>query len=230
MTDEPLARRADDTDEPLARRADDTDESLARRADDTDEPLARRADDTDESQESNATTAALEVIETALKESDLEYAFHEGIDGAPSGIVVEVPGERRLITNTIFSVGDHALRIEAFICRKPDEDHEKVYRYLLRRNRRLFGLAYTLDNLGDIYLVGRLALESVVPEMIDGILGQVVQAVEADFNMLLELGFHSSIQKEWDWRVKRGESLKNLRAFEHLIDEGPDDLDDHHGG
>ena len=180
----------------------------------TDEPLARRADD----------TAPLDVIETALKESELDYSFHEGADGARSGVVVAVPGERRLITNTILTIGTHSVRIEAFICRKPDEDHEKVYRYLLRRNRRLFGVAYTLDNLGDIYLVGRIALESVSPKVIDGILGQVVQAVDADFNMLLELGFHSSIQKEWDWRVKRGESLKNLRAFEHLIDD--DDSDD----
>jgi hypothetical protein len=170
-----------------------------------------------------ADNPALDVIEATLKESDLDYAFHEGSDGAPSGVVVAVPGERRLITNTIFTVGDHTVRIEAFICRKPDEDFEKVYRYLLRRNRRLFGLAYTLDNLGDIYLVGKIALASVSPEVIDGILGQVVQAVESDFNMLLELGFHSSIQKEWEWRVKRGESLKNLKAFEHLIDDQDED-------
>jgi hypothetical protein len=169
--------------------------------------------------------SALDVIEATLKDSELEYAFHEGVDGAPSGIVVEVPGERRLITNTILTVGTHSVRIEAFVCRRPDEDHEKVYRYLLRRNRRLFGVAYTIDNLGDIYLVGRIALDSVTPQVIDGILGQVLQAVESDFNMLLELGFHSSIQKEWDWRVKRGESLKNLRAFEHLIDEGDDQGD-----
>jgi hypothetical protein len=168
--------------------------------------------------------SALEVIEATLKEADLDYAFHEGVDGTPSGVVVAVPGERRLITNTILTVGTHSVRIEAFVCRKPDEDFEKVYRYLLRRNRRLFGVAYTLDNLGDIYLVGRIALSSVTAEVIDGILGQVLQAVEADFNMLLELGFHSSIQKEWDWRVKRGESLKNLKAFEHLIDD--DDQDD----
>jgi hypothetical protein len=169
--------------------------------------------------------SALDVIEATLKDSELEYAFHEGVDGAPSGIVVEVPGERRLITNTILTVGTHSVRIEAFVCRRPDEDHEKVYRYLLRRNRRLFGVAYTIDNLGDIYLVGRIALDSVTPQVIDGILGQVLQAVESDFNMLLELGFHSSIQKEWDWRVKRGESLKNLRAFEHLIDDGDDQGD-----
>ncbi|MCW2514987.1 MAG: hypothetical protein JWR11_4029 [Mycobacterium sp.] len=168
----------------------------------------------------------LEVIESTLKDAELDYAFVEGADGAPSGVVVQVPGERRLITNTIFTVGDHSVRIEAFICRKPDEDFEKVYRYLLRRNRRLFGVAYTLDNLGDIYLVGKIALSSVTPDVIDGILGQVVQAVEADFNMLLELGFHSSIQKEWDWRVKRGESLKNLKAFEHLIDDDDESDDD----
>ena len=165
----------------------------------------------------------LDVIEATLKDSDLQYAFHEGVDGAPSGIVVEVPGERRLITNTIFTVGTHSVRIEAFICRRPDEDHQNVYRYLLRRNRKLFGVAYTLDNLGDVYLVGRIALESVTPDVIDGLLGQVLLCVETDFNMLLELGFHSSIQKEWEWRVKRGESLKNLKAFEHLIDDADDD-------
>ena len=50
-------------------------------------------------------------------------------------------------------------------------------------------------------------------------LGQVLEAVDNDFNTLLELGFRSSIQKEWAWRVARGESLNNLRAFEHLIDD-----------
>ena len=58
---------------------------------------------------------------------------------------------------------------------------------------------------------------------IDRVLGQVLEAVDADFNTLLELGFRSSIQKEWAWRVSRGESLKNLEAFAHLIDD--DDAD-----
>ncbi|MDT5248821.1 MAG: hypothetical protein QOJ28_1455, partial [Mycobacterium sp.] len=49
--------------------------------------------------------------------------------------------------------------------------------------------------------------------------GQVVDVVDRDFNTLLELGFRTSIQKEWDWRVKRGESLQNLRAFAHLIED-----------
>ena len=58
-----------------------------------------------------------------------------------------------------------------------------------------------------------MALASVTPDEIDRVLGQVLEAVDSDFNTLLELGFRSSIQKEWEWRVSRGESLKNLRGL-----------------
>jgi hypothetical protein len=159
------------------------------------------------------------IIEDTLDQHELTYHFHEGAHGGLPGIVVELPGERRLKTNTILSIGEHSVRVEAFVCRKPDENHEGVYRFLLKRNRRLYGVAYTLDNVGDIYLVGRMALHSVTADEIDRVLGQVLEAVDSDFNTLLELGFRSSIQKEWEWRVSRGESLKNLKAFEHLIDE-----------
>lgn len=158
-------------------------------------------------------------IEASLDESELAYTRHEGSHGGLPGLIVELPGERRLKTNTILSIGEHSVRVEAFVCRKPDENFEGVYKFLLKRNRRLYGVAYTLDNVGDIYLVGRMALDSVTPDEIDRVLGQVLEAVDTDFNTLLELGFRSSIQKEWAWRVSRGESLKNLEAFEHLIDD-----------
>ncbi len=163
------------------------------------------------------TAPVAQVIEDALREHGLQYTHYEGARGG--GLVVELPGERKLITNTLLSIGDHSVRAEAFVCRKPDENFEGVYRFLLRRNRRLYGVAYTLDNLGDIYLVGRMSLDSVTAEEIDRVLGQVVEAVNSDFNTLLELGFKTSIQREWAWRVAHGESLKNLKAFAHLIDE-----------
>jgi Putative bacterial sensory transduction regulator len=167
-----------------------------------------------------------ELIEDTLKERDIVYSTHDGANGGVRGLVVELPGERKLKTNTIMSVGEHAVRVEAFVCRRPDENFEGVYRFLLKRNRKLYGIAYTLDNVGDIYLVGRMALHAVTPDEIDLVLGQVLATVDKDFNTLLELGFRSSIQKEWEWRVKRGESLKNLKAFEHLIEEDASDQAD----
>lgn len=169
------------------------------------------------------TSRVQQVIEDALNEHGLVYTHHEGAHGGLPGLIVELPGERKLKTNTLLSVGEHSVRVEAFVCRQPDENHLGVYRFLLKRNRRLYGVAYTLDNTGDIYLIGRMALEAVSPDEIDRILGQVLEAVDSDFNTLLELGFKSSIQKEWAWRVSRGESLKNLAAFEHLIDQDDDD-------
>ncbi|RRR44498.1 YbjN domain-containing protein [Mycolicibacter terrae] len=163
-----------------------------------------------------------QLIEDTLKAAELTYSEFPGAHGGLPGLVVELPGERKLKTNTMLSVGEHSVRVEAFVCRKPDENHAGVYRYLLKRNRRLYGVAYTLDNVGDIYLIGRMALASVTPEEIDRVLGQVLEAVDFDFNTLLELGFASSIQKEWEWRVSTGQSLKNLRAFEHLIDKDDD--------
>ena len=171
-----------------------------------DEPLARKA-----------TNPVQRLIEDTLDEHSLPYFHHEGAHGGPPGLIVELPGERRLKTNTILTVGEHSVRVEAFVCRKPDENHEAVYGFLLKRNRRLYGVAYTLDNLGDIYLVGRIVLSAVTAEEIDRVLGQVLEAVDEDFNTLLELGFSSSIRREWAWRVSRGESLKNLEAFAHLI-------------
>jgi hypothetical protein len=78
-------------------------------------------------------------------------------------------------------------------------------------------VTYAINELGDIFLVGRLPLPAVTDVEIDRILGAVLQYSDSSFNPLLELGFASSIRREWAWRVSRGESLSNLKAFEHLI-------------
>ncbi|WP_187689557.1 YbjN domain-containing protein [Nocardia wallacei] len=154
-----------------------------------------------------------QLIDDTLREREVDYT-REGEDV----FIVVLPGERKLKTTVMLTVGKHGVRVECFVCRKPDENFEGVYKFLLRRNRRLYGVAYTLDRVGDIYLVGRFATHTVTADELDRIFGQILEAVDADFNVLLELGFAESIRREWKWRVSRGESLKNLRAFEHLVD------------
>ncbi|HEY0637046.1 MAG TPA: YbjN domain-containing protein [Pseudonocardiaceae bacterium] len=150
----------------------------------------------------------------ALDERELTYE-HE----APGRFFVTLPGITKLRTNCWLVVGRHALLVEAFVCRRPDEEHEQVYRFLLRRNARLYGVHYTIDQAGDVYLVGRVGLHAVTADELDRLLGQVLEAADGDFNTLLELGFAGAIRREWDWRVSRGEPLANLQAFTHLVDD-----------
>ena len=151
---------------------------------------------------------AAEVIEEWLRANDLEWTQ------APEGFYsFSLPGERKLQTPVRLDVGEHALGVHAFVCRKPDENFEGVYRWLLERNLRMYAVAFALDRLGDIYLDARLPLSAVTPEELDQVLGSVLTNSDESFNTILELGFASSIRKEWEWRKLRGESTKNLEAF-----------------
>jgi hypothetical protein len=158
---------------------------------------------------------ALATVRTVLAESDL--VWKEVGDGV---FTVDLPGEKKLQTPCRLDVGEHALGIHAFVARQPDENHERVYRWLLERNLRMFGVAFAVDHLGDIYLDGRLPLTTVTPEDLDRLLGSVLTYADESFNTILELGFASSIRREWEWRKSRGESTRNLEAFRGWLERG----------
>lgn len=166
---------------------------------------------------------AEDVIRSYLTTSGLDWE-----SPAPGTFVVTLPGEHKLQTTTALSLGDHALTINAFVARNPDENHEGVYRWLLERNRRLYGVAFAIDHLGDVYLVGRVPLEGVTSEELDRLLGSVLENADGSFNTILELGFSTAIQREWAWRVDRGLPTDNLAAFAHLMETAPGDAPDDH--
>ncbi|MET7299710.1 YbjN domain-containing protein [Embleya sp. NPDC005575] len=151
---------------------------------------------------------AAETVRAALKDAGIEWE-----QSAPTTFVAVLPGTRKLKTALSLTVGAHTLAVSAFVIRHADENHAAFYRWLLERNVRMYGVAFAVDNLGDVYLNGRLPLAAVSVDEVDRILGVVLQAADDSFNTLLEIGFAGSIRREWDWRVERGESLRNLEAF-----------------
>jgi Putative bacterial sensory transduction regulator len=153
------------------------------------------------------------VIESALAASGVAYESPR-----PGAYLVKLEGEHKLATMTWLIVGTHSLHVEAFFCRQPDENHARFYRFLLERNGRTFGVHFALDPVGDVYLVGKVPLLAVTPDEIDRLLGSVLTYADENFDTALEIGFESSIRKEWQWRAKRGESLANLRAFARFAD------------
>jgi hypothetical protein len=149
-----------------------------------------------------------EVIRQTLTDRELEF---ERVD--EGAFLVPLKGEHKLQTMTWLVVGDHSLLVEAFFVRRPDENADEFYKFLLGRNGRMYGMAFSVDQLGDVFIVGHLPLEAVTPEEIDRLLGCMLTYADDNFDRALELGFATSIRKEWAWRLSRGESTANLRAF-----------------
>jgi hypothetical protein len=161
-----------------------------------------------------------EVLRAILDAQELEYEHPRS-----GAYLVKLPGRHKLATMTWLVIGAHSLHVEAFFCRRPDENHAEFYRWLLRKNGDMYGVAFALDPIGDVYLVGRLPLSAIMPEEIDRILGCVLTYSDDNFDHALELGFAGSIKREWEWRVKRGESLANLRPFARLLGHDSDSSD-----
>ena len=154
---------------------------------------------------------ALATIEEFLDSHEIEH------DRSDNSFFLTLPGERKLQTHCAIVVGDHSVSINAFVIRKPDENLETVHEWLLKKNASMYCVAFAINEMGDIYLVGRLPFHSISEQELDRVIGAVLQYSDSSFNPLLELGFSSAIRREWAWRVSRGESLANLKAFEHLI-------------
>ncbi|MFI5766021.1 MULTISPECIES: type III secretion system chaperone family protein [unclassified Streptomyces] len=151
------------------------------------------------------------IIEATLTGAELSWE-----SPAPGSYVVQLPGTRKLSTTCSLKAGKHSLSVNAFVIRHPDENEAGVHRWLLERNLKLYGMAYAVDALGDVYLTARLPLSVITPDDLDRLLGTVLEAADGAFNTLLELGFASAIRREYEWRVSRGESTRNLDAFKNL--------------
>ena len=152
-----------------------------------------------------------ELIERVCAERELECE-----PTGDSSYVVTLPGTHKLKTACNLIVGEHALRIEAFVMRQPDENREELWAWLLRRNARMYGVSFSIDAVGDVYLTGRVSLTGLDEDELDRLLGAVLTYADESFDSMLEIGFGESIRREWAWRVKRGESLANLQAFAHF--------------
>lgn len=152
------------------------------------------------------------LIQSFLDGQGLEYDYPK-----ENTFLVSLPGMTKLATHCALIVGDHTLSVNAFVIRKPDENAGDVHAWCMLKNASMYGIAFATNELGDIYLVGRLPLGAVDEIELDRLLGSVLQYADGAFNPLLELGFADAIRREWAWRVSRGESLANLDAFQHLI-------------
>ena len=152
---------------------------------------------------------AAEIVEAYLSDRDLRYERIS--DGAWAA---QLRGEKKHSITVLLSVGERTLQIESFFIRRPAENHEDVYRMLLRANMRIYGVRFAIDDIGDVFLVGRLPIEAVTADELDRILGAILVTSDEMFMPTIEAGFASYLKRDLAWRAAQGvpESDRGVRA------------------
>ena len=115
---------------------------------------------------------------------------------------LRLAGERKLGIGVHLLVGDRTLRIESFFMRAPEEQHARLFRDLLLRQASSYVLRFTLDENGDLFVVGQVPLLAVTPEEVDRVVGSVLELCDSAYLPSLEIGFASSIAAERAWRER----------------------------
>ncbi|MCK9899200.1 MULTISPECIES: type III secretion system chaperone family protein [Parafrankia] len=138
-----------------------------------------------------------DVIRAAL--DDLGVSYEHADTGA---FLVALEGEHKLRTMTWLVVQDHTLLVEAFFMRAPAENAAGTYGFLLGRNARTYGVHFSIDRVGDIFLTGQVPLTAVSAEEIDRLLGCVGSYADDNFDPAIALGFAGAIERERAWRAK----------------------------
>ena len=124
-----------------------------------------------------------------LTERSREHGNPIHIDEEPPLLRARFRGEARDYTTIWLTVGQRTLSHETYFMPDPEENHEDLYRFLLRWNRRLYLASFSSDAARDIYLTGRLPLAAVTADEVDHIVGQVFHAVESTFRTAIRLGY-----------------------------------------
>jgi hypothetical protein len=104
---------------------------------------------------------------------------------------VRLRGEQKDTFTVWFTLRQRTLHYETYVMPAPEENHERFYEHLLRRNLKLFGVAFAIGEEDAVFLVGQLPVSCVDPDELDRILGSMYAYVEQFFRPALRIGYAS---------------------------------------
>jgi len=138
------------------------------------------------------------LITAALRELDVR---HDRLD--EGAFLAALPGRDREETLVWLVAGDHGLLVESLFLRAPVHRREAVLAALLARNARSRTVAFALDAIGDVFLLGCLPYAAVATPVtmlaeVDAALGQVLAHVDEAWLQVAEVGFGPRApQEKW---------------------------------
>jgi len=104
---------------------------------------------------------------------------------------VRVHGETKDVYTIWFTLRQRSLHYETYVMPAPEENQGAFYEHLLRRNRKLHGVAFCIGDEDAVFLAGALSVHAVDEGELDRVLGSIYAYVEQCFLPALRIGFAS---------------------------------------
>ena len=139
--------------------------------------------------------AVAEIIEAYLSDRDVRNERVSESDWA-----LQLRGEKKFSITVLLALRERTLQIESFFIRRAAENHADFYRMLLRANMRVYGVRFAIDDIGDVFLVGRVPLDAVNEDELDRLLGAILTTSDEMFMPAIEVGFASYLARDMAWR------------------------------
>ena len=107
---------------------------------------------------------------------------------------IRVSGEQKSVFSVWFMLRQRSVYVETYFMPAPEEQHASVYEYCLRRNLKIFGMAFGIGDEDAIYLTGEIHNHAVDDAELDRLLGTAYMMTEQCFRPAMRLGFASKFQ------------------------------------
>lgn len=107
---------------------------------------------------------------------------------------VRALGEEKSVFTVWFILRQRSLLVETYLMPAPEEQHAATYEYLLQRNQRLFGMAFSIGEEHAIYLTAAIHNRQVCDEELDRLLGTAYMETEQSFRPAMRLGYASKFK------------------------------------
>ncbi len=92
-------------------------------------------------------------------------------------------------TTIYFDLHQRTLRYEVYFLPDPARAPPGALRFLLQRNHSMYGARFSIGPDGDVYLVGRVALEHLTVDELDRIIGVLYELTERWFQPVVQLAY-----------------------------------------
>ena len=109
---------------------------------------------------------------------------------------VRVLGESKDIFTIWFTLRQRTLQFETYVIPAPEENEAQFYEHLLRRNRKITGMAFCIGDEDAVFLAGSLPVHAIDEGELDRILGSMYAYVGQFFRPALRIGFASRFAED----------------------------------